>query len=203
MATRGVFALITVKNVHGNFVLLSERADGKGWKLPGGAVEEGESDFDALVREVREETCLEVEVLEQVGSPLVFKDDTAVAYACTIVGGRLEPTDEAIRHHYCTADDLRAGRIRVGMSEGLGQWIPLKLVGPEGRLGRMGRMVWDALSILEDPQMVPNKVPNEWLIEGVFVTEDGCFLWEETPEVQKKWPRLDPYSPSGKVEPPQ
>ncbi|OGZ62419.1 MAG: hypothetical protein A3C58_03235 [Candidatus Staskawiczbacteria bacterium RIFCSPHIGHO2_02_FULL_34_10] len=80
--TRGVFALIT----KGKTLLLSERMDGKGWNLPGGRVEEGETDQVALVREVKEETGLDVEALHQVGPDHVFNDDTAVAYACKVRG---------------------------------------------------------------------------------------------------------------------
>ena len=36
------------------------------WEFPGGRVESGESDQDALVREIREEMSVEVEVLERV-----------------------------------------------------------------------------------------------------------------------------------------
>src|SRR6185312_15213739 len=49
----------------GDRVLLIKRGQEplKGeWSLPGGAVESGETLAAALVREVREETCLEVEV---------------------------------------------------------------------------------------------------------------------------------------------
>lgn len=200
MATRGVFALIMSHEEKS--VLLSERADGKGWNLPGGRVELGEDDHTALIREVNEETGLEVEVLEQIGEPLVFSEDTALAYACTIVGEQLIPTNEAVRHAFCSQEDVQAGRKRVGLSEGVGQWVPLKLVGPEGRLGRMGRMVYDGFSLLEEPQTGPNDVPAEYLpIEGVFVSQDKCFLIDETFDGQKKWPRLDPFSPTGFIQP--
>lgn len=176
--TRGVFAIITEEKG----ILLSERQDDKGWNLAGGRVEEGESDFDALIREVREETGLDIEPLEQVGPPHVFNEDTAVAYVCKIIGGHMIPTNEAKQHRYVDKDEI----------------MTLTLVGPVGRLGRMGRMAWDGLSILEEPTVSPNEVPEDMLpIEGVFASDDGCLLVDETNESRKTWPRLDPYTSSG------
>lgn len=50
--------------VDGDRILLArhERPNGAYWVLPGGAVEEGESPGEAAVREMREETGLEVQV---------------------------------------------------------------------------------------------------------------------------------------------
>lgn len=199
--TRGVFALILAQGTKS--VLLSERADGKGWNLPGGRVEQGEDDHDALTREVREETGLEVEVLEQISEPLIFGEDTAVAYVCKVVGGQLVTTKEAVRHHFCAAEDLKAGRVRINLGgEATGAWHPLKLVGPEGRLGRTGRMVYDGLSLMEEPIVGPNEAPAEYLpIEGVFVSDDKCYLVDETTDGQKKYRRLDPYGPDGYMQP--
>lgn len=50
-----------VRNVDGD-VLLIERTDNGLWAAPGGAQDMGESVVDTVVREVREETGLEVEV---------------------------------------------------------------------------------------------------------------------------------------------
>jgi 8-oxo-dGTP pyrophosphatase MutT (NUDIX family) len=184
--TRGVFTLILVKNDAEKKLLLSERQDGKGWNLPGGRVEEGESDFDALIREVREETGLDIEPLEQVGPLHVFNEDTAVAYVCTVTGGQLIPTKEAKQHRYVDKEEIKT----------------LTLVGPVGRLGRTGRMAWDGLSIMEEPTVGPNEVPEDMLpIEGLFASDDGCLLVDETNEGRKTWPRLDPYSPTAKMEP--
>ena len=48
-------------------ILLQRRSDNGLWGLPGGSVEIGESVRDAIVREVREETGLTVEVLRLIG----------------------------------------------------------------------------------------------------------------------------------------
>src|SRR5512144_2689523 len=58
---------VTVAIIDGSKVLLTKREDFEVWCLPGGAVDEGESIAQAAIREVREETGLEVELIRLVG----------------------------------------------------------------------------------------------------------------------------------------
>ncbi len=77
-------------------VLLAVRSDLRGWELPGGNANPGESGEDALRREVREETGLEVEIEWRVGDYVRtgFRPHTARVYACRASGGALRTSAE-------------------------------------------------------------------------------------------------------------
>lgn len=80
-------------------VLLTLRDDLQGWELPGGAPLPGESAGQALRRELREETGLEVEPLAHVGDyrRSGFRPHLAVVHRCAVAGGALRPSPETPR----------------------------------------------------------------------------------------------------------
>lgn len=100
----GVFAVIT--NGQGE-VLLCHRTDYDLWNMPGGGVEEGESPWDAVVRETREEVHLDVAVERLTG--VYWKPafpELVLTFVCRVVGGELGTSDEADDVRYFPADDL-------------------------------------------------------------------------------------------------
>ena len=77
-------------------VLLTVRRDLHGWELPGGNGNPGESLEAALIREVWEETGLEVAVERRVGDYVRtgFRPHTASVFECGVRGGTLQPSFE-------------------------------------------------------------------------------------------------------------
>jgi len=98
MFSIGAFAVILD---HQRRVLLCHRRDLDIWNLPGGGVESGELPTEAVVREVKEETGLDVTVDRLVGVyGKTDKDELVFAFICRIVGGEIAATDEADKCEY-------------------------------------------------------------------------------------------------------
>jgi ADP-ribose pyrophosphatase YjhB (NUDIX family) len=99
-------------------VLLVERAHEplKGeWSLPGGAVDVGETVLDAVHREVREETGLEVALgpLVEVVNRITHDAEGRVEYhfvildyVCRPTGGRLAPASDAAAAQWARREDV-------------------------------------------------------------------------------------------------
>lgn len=88
-------------------VLLSHRRDTDLWDLPGGAVEAGETPWEAAVREVQEETTLRVEVERLTGIyGKRVEPELVIVFRCRVVEGDLRSTAEADRHAWVTLDEL-------------------------------------------------------------------------------------------------
>ena len=83
---RGAAAVIF--DPEGRVLLVKENYDRRRWSLPGGAVEPGESDEDAVVREAVEETGVAVRIHHLIGSYGLDYGLTAVAFLCSITDGR-------------------------------------------------------------------------------------------------------------------
>jgi ADP-ribose pyrophosphatase YjhB (NUDIX family) len=101
-------------------LLLQQRSDGGQWGLPGGSVEIGESVHDAVIREVREETGLQVTVLRLIGvysEPALqvvrYPDGNVwhyvnVCFECAVRSGELTTCDETLALRYVPTARLPA-----------------------------------------------------------------------------------------------
>ncbi len=104
MFTLGAFAIITDDH---NRVLLCHRRDYDLWNLPGGGVESGETPWDAVKREVFEETSLSVDPIQLLGIYVKpDSDDIVFSFRCVILSGTIMLTDEADQIAWFAPDDL-------------------------------------------------------------------------------------------------
>lgn len=89
-------------------ILLAVRSDLRGWELPGGELEAGESAEEALRREIREETGARIHVEHHVGDYVRtgFRPHTARVYRCRFVQGPLRTNVESRRLAWFGPDRL-------------------------------------------------------------------------------------------------
>jgi len=76
------------------------------WGLPGGGVERGESPDDAVVRELFEETSIEVKVDRVLFVKSMRPDRVGIYYLCRHVGGEFLPSDEVSEFGYFHLENL-------------------------------------------------------------------------------------------------
>ena len=83
--------------------------------VPGGLVEVGERIQDAAIREAKEETCLDVKLIERLGvvdkieydeSGDVFYHFIIIQYLAEMLGGDLCPMDDALEAEWVYLDHL-------------------------------------------------------------------------------------------------
>ena len=113
----------------GGRLLLIKRGHepGKGlWSIPGGRVEPGETDEQAVIREIREETGLVVQPGRLIGA--VRRPTPAGAmldirdYAATVTGGTLAAGDDADDARWAGPAELAGLPLTDGLAEALTDW---------------------------------------------------------------------------------
>ena len=100
------FGLIFDEN---NKILLCHRRDYDLWNLPGGTMESGESPWECVIREVREETGLKVGISKLAG---IYnkpdKRELVFSFICEVVDGQLTLNEEADKIEYFDINDIPA-----------------------------------------------------------------------------------------------
>src|SRR3954447_26369483 len=129
-----------VRNDAGD-LLLVHKTDNNLWALPGGGVDPGESVSDAVVREVKEETGLDVEVTELSGvytNPrhVITYDDGEVrqqfslCFRTRLVGGQLATSDETSEVAFVPLEQLDRYDINPSMRLRIEHGVSTRLSGP-------------------------------------------------------------------------
>ncbi len=78
----------------------------RGWEYPGGMVEPGESLQDALIREIKEEAGVDVEITGFIGiCKNVQKDVVNIDFSCKYLEGKLTTSDESLRVKWVKKDE--------------------------------------------------------------------------------------------------
>ena len=100
-------------------ILLHRRTDNELWSIPGGAMEVGESIAETVVREVKEETGLDVEPERVVGiysnprhvveyADGEVRQQFSICFACRLVGGQVAVSDESSEVGFFTPTEIEA-----------------------------------------------------------------------------------------------
>lgn len=93
-----------VTNDEGKILLV--KSPRRGWEYPGGMVEPGETFHDALLREIKEEAGVDVEITGFIGlCKNVEKDVVNIDFACKAVGGQLTTSDESTEVMWVNRED--------------------------------------------------------------------------------------------------
>jgi 8-oxo-dGTP diphosphatase len=117
-----------VTDAQGRLLMIQRGHDpGAGlWSIPGGRIEPGETDAQALVREMLEETNLQVKVGSLIGSVQRQGLGGAVIdirdYAATVTGGTLRAGDDAADARWVAAAELARLEVTEGLIEALTEW---------------------------------------------------------------------------------
>ena len=107
--TIGVFGIIFDEQKR---VLLAHRTDYDLWNLPGGRLEANESPWDGVIREIKEETGFDAEVIKIAGvSFKPEKNNVVFTFLCRVVGGKIASSRESDKVEYFEIEKIPANTV--------------------------------------------------------------------------------------------
>lgn len=99
-----ISAGVLVRNNEGKILLI--KGPRRGWEPPGGIVELGESIEAAAIREVKEETGIDIEIVKFCGIlQAISKEIVATMWLGRAVGGELTTSDESLEVGFYTNEE--------------------------------------------------------------------------------------------------
>jgi ADP-ribose pyrophosphatase YjhB (NUDIX family) len=116
-------------------LLLIRRSDNDNWALPGGAMDPGESISEAAIRETKEETGIDCEIVGMVGiytNPrhvILYTSDGEVRQECSVVfsaratGGRPTPSSESSEVKWVLPDELDGFTMHPSMRQRVAHFL--------------------------------------------------------------------------------
>lgn len=143
---------VNVAVIQDGKILLTQREDFETWVLPSGRVEEGESLAQAAIREVKEETGIDAELIRLVGvysrTGTMYPGYTALFAARPVGGERTLQRGETIAVEWFPFDEIPAP-LSVGQARRIRDAID----------GAVGLVVWQEIR----SQQLPDQITKEEL----------------------------------------
>ena len=107
--TIGAFAIIENEKKE---ILLCLREDMNMWNMPGGGVESGETPWECVIREVKEETGLNVTIKKLIGIySKIESNDLVFVFECKKESGELRINEEAKELKYFKRNEIPSNTI--------------------------------------------------------------------------------------------
>src|SRR5690606_31826154 len=105
-----VVVVVGAAIIAGNRLLSAQRAEpphmAGGWELPGGKVDPGESDEDALIRECHEELAVKIRLVDRVGGDWRLSEQSVLrVWTAHIIEGEPQPL-EHLALRWLSRDEL-------------------------------------------------------------------------------------------------
>ncbi|GAV11815.1 NUDIX hydrolase [Paenibacillus sp. NAIST15-1] len=100
-------AAVIVRNSNHDILLI--RGAKRGWEIPAGRVEEGESITAAAVREAREETGIDIEIIKYCGLFQHVRDSVCTAlFIAKPIGGMPQTSEESDEVGFYSVEEARS-----------------------------------------------------------------------------------------------
>lgn len=124
MKSYGLTVRGIIKNDSGEILIVKRhpksRTDPEMWELPGGKVEEGEFFADALVREIKEETNLDVEIgdfCEAVQNDYPHKRTVQIMMYLVDAEGEVKISDEHTEFMWASLEKIKTLKISTSLKK--------------------------------------------------------------------------------------